>query len=48
MSKDQELFRVFDSLEYEDIENDKMELNFGMQGSFDGSQTKELAYLDCT
>ena len=37
-----ELFRVFDSLEYEDNESDKVEGGITASGALDEKQTKQL------
>ena len=43
--KEMELFRVFDSLEFEDNEVDKVESGIQAQGNMDAEQTKALLRL---
>ena len=45
-SEELQLFRVFDSLEYEDAESDKTESGIRASGDLDAAQTSQLGYLD--
>ena len=47
-AQEHELFRVFDSLEYEDAVTDKVETGFTASGDLSESQTKDLMPPVCT
>jgi len=42
MAKEHELYRVFDSLTYEDNESERIETGFKADGSMTEAQTKEF------